>query len=68
LRKPEQAPGRQGRGRTGKRAEMGQPEGTNISRFIDRHAENKRNSKNRNILKKEGNRELKHERGTGIEK
>jgi hypothetical protein len=55
------------RGITEARAEMGQPEGTDIPRFFDRLSENKRKDKNRNILKKKRDRNTKHERRIDID-
>jgi hypothetical protein len=42
------------------RAEMGQPEGTDILRFFPCHSENERNDESRNNLKREGDRHTDH--------
>jgi hypothetical protein len=52
----------------GERAKMGRAEGTDISRFLDRHSKNKKDNRKRNILKRERDRETKHDRRIGIDK
>jgi hypothetical protein len=50
------------------RAEMSQLEGTDTPRRFGRRSENKRNDKSRDLLKREGYREIKHEKRIEVDK
>jgi hypothetical protein len=64
------ASSRKAKQRKGKeeKPEIGHPEGIGIPRFLGRHSENKRKDKRRNSLKREGNREAKHDSRMQIDK